>query len=117
MISRFADKSSTRPTTPYVTLIEESNLPFGQDPAYLGPAHRPFAFRGPDMENLVLSPEISQDRFADRATLLSHFDKLNRALDYRGEMAGMDAFTSRALEIVTSSKVRMRLTLAANPKL
>ena len=26
---------------PYVSLIEESNLPFGQDPAYLGPAYSP----------------------------------------------------------------------------
>jgi uncharacterized protein (DUF1501 family) len=58
------------------------------------------------MENLVLSAEVSQDRFADRATLLGRFDKLNRALDYRGEMTGMDAFTSRALEIVTTAKVR-----------
>ena len=98
VISRLHDNTSKRqPLPPYVTLIEESNLPFGQDPSYLGVAHQPFAFRGPDMANLVLSPGMPRDRLANRAVLLRQFDKLNRALDYRGEMAGMDAFTSRAL--------------------
>src|SRR5438105_11640695 len=107
VISRLQDKTSeAQQLPPYVTLIEESNLPFGQDPTYLGVAHRPFAFRSPDMANLVLSPGMRRDRFADRAALLRQFDNLNRARDYRGEMAGMDALTSRALEIVMSSKVR-----------
>ena len=106
VISHLKDKEENQKLPPYVTLIEETNLPFGQDPAYLGVAHRPFAFRGPDMANLVLAPGMQQDRFAERATLLRQFDNLNRALDHRGEMAGMDAFTARALEIVASSKVR-----------
>lgn len=107
VISRLSDKKSQPPQLPpYVTLIEESNLPFGQEPTYLGAAHRPFAFRGPDMANLVLSPDMPRDRFQDRASLLRDFDNLNRTLDYRSEMAGMDAFTSRALEMVTSTKVR-----------
>jgi len=66
VISRLQDKTSeAQQLPPYVTLIEESNLPFGQDPTYLGVAHRPFAFRSPDMANLVLSPGMRRDRFAD----------------------------------------------------
>jgi hypothetical protein len=106
VISRLHDKQRASQMPPYVTLIEESNLPFGQDPAYLGAAHRPFAFRGPDMANLVLSPAMPRDRFDNRADLLRQFDNLNRALDYRSEMAGLDAFTARALDIVTSPTVR-----------
>lgn len=107
VISRLSDAKSDSPQLPpYVTLIEESNLPFGQDPSYLGAAHRPFAFRGPDMANLVLSPAMPRDRFESRARLLRKFDNLNRALDYRSEMVGMDAFAARALEIVSSTKVR-----------
>jgi hypothetical protein len=105
VISRISERSRER-LPPYITLIEETNLPFGQEPSYLGAAHKPFAFRGPDMENLALSPGMKADRLADRAALLSQFDRINRAQDFRGEMAGMDAFTARALEIVTSSKVR-----------
>src|SRR5262245_36995279 len=37
---------------PYVSLVEETNLPFGETPAYLGPAHGPFSLRGPGMANL-----------------------------------------------------------------
>jgi hypothetical protein len=105
VISRLQEQTpQTLP--PYITLIEETNLPFGQDPAYLGAAHKPFAFRGPDMENLALPKNMPQDRLADRVALLSRFDRLNRAQDLRGEMSGMDAFTTRALEMVTSPKVR-----------
>jgi len=90
----------------YVTLIEESNLPFGQEPAYLGPAHRPFAIKGPGMANLTLAQGINVDRLEDRSSLLRGLDTLNRDRDARGEMAGVDAFTLRALEIISSSKTR-----------
>lgn len=90
----------------YVTLIEESNLPFGQEPAYLGAAHRPFAIRGPGMANLTLAKEIQIERLDDRSQLLRRLDLLNRDQDARGEMTAMDAFTARALEIISSPKTR-----------
>lgn len=105
VISRLQEQTP-QPLPPYITLIEETNLPFGQDASYLGATHRPFAFRGPDMQNLALPKGMPQDRLADRVALLNRFDQLNRAQDSRGEMAGMDAFTRRALEMVTSSGVR-----------
>ena len=101
---------------PYITLIEESNLPFGQDPAYLGAAHKPFAYQGRVSENLTLVKGIELERLADRSSLLSRFDSLKRAQDYRGEMAGMDAFTARALDIVTSSKTRDAFDVTREPQ-
>ena len=50
---------------PYVSLIQESNLPFGQEPAYLGPAHQPFSLRGPGMADLSLVRGLTLDRLAD----------------------------------------------------
>lgn len=101
---------------PYITLIEESNLPFGQDPAYLGAAHKPFAYQGRVSENLTLVKGIEPDRLADRSSLLSRFDILKRTQDYRGEMAGIDAFTARALDIVTSSKTRDAFDVSREPQ-
>jgi hypothetical protein len=90
----------------YVTLIDESNLPFGQEPTYLGQAHRPFAIQGPGLANLTLAQGIQVDRLEDRSSLLRSLDLLNRAQDSRGELAAMDAFTARALEIISSHKTR-----------
>ena len=52
---------------PYVSLVEESNLPYGQDPTYLGPAYRPFVLRGPGMANLTLARSTSPAQLNDRA--------------------------------------------------
>jgi hypothetical protein len=59
---------------PYVTLVQETNLPFGQDPAYLGPAHAPFALRGKGVADLSLPKGLTLDRLDDRKGLLRDFD-------------------------------------------
>jgi hypothetical protein len=112
--------SRLRPTAgtglpPYVTLIEESNLPFGQDPAYLGPAHGPFALRGPGMANLTLARGLTVERLADRTDLLRRFDALRRDVEERRDSAGLDPFTARALEMITTSKTREAFDLSREP--
>jgi hypothetical protein len=97
---------------PYVTLIEESNLPFGQDPAYLGPAHAPFSFRGPGMANLTLARGITVDRLGDRVNLLRRFDTLRRDTE---AIDGLDPFTARALGMITTTKARDAFDLAREP--
>jgi hypothetical protein len=97
---------------PYVTLIEESNLPFGQDPAYLGPAHGPFALRGPGMANLTLARGLTLDQLSDRTDLLRRFDALRRDLDTRREL---DPFTARALEMITTTRARDAFDLRREP--
>ena len=96
--------------------MEESNLPFGQDPAYLGPAHKPFALRGPGLANLTLARGMTLARLEDRKTLLRSFDTMRQGLDGQRELAGLDPFTARALEMVSSSKVREAFDLNREPE-
>jgi hypothetical protein len=99
----------------YVTLIEESNLPFGQEPSYLGAAHRPLAIRGPGVANLTLAEGMTVDRLESRSSLLRGFDTINRDRDVRGEMTALDAFTSRALDIITSHRTRDAFDVMQEP--
>ena len=46
------------------------------------------------------------DRLQDRKQLLSNLDGIRRDIDYRGALAGVDAYTVRALDMVASSKTR-----------
>jgi hypothetical protein len=100
---------------PYVTLVQESNLPFGQDPAYLGPAHAPFALRGGGVADLSPPKGLSLDRLDDREGLLHGFDSLRRELDAR-QPDQVDAFTARALDLVRSPRVRQAFDLSQEPE-
>ncbi|MBN9517242.1 DUF1501 domain-containing protein [bacterium] len=99
---------------PYVTLVQETNLPFGQDPAYLGPAHVPFALRGRGVADLAPARGVTLDRLDDRAGLLRHVDTFRRGLDARGA-DGADAYTARALDLVRSPRVRDAFDLSKEP--
>jgi hypothetical protein len=114
VVSRLKPSDGQGPP-PYVSLVEESNLPFGEDPSYLGPAHRPFSIRGPGMENLTLARGLTLQSLGDRTDLLRRFDAMRRDLDTRRELAGMDAFTNRALEMITSPRARAAFRLDQEP--
>jgi hypothetical protein len=88
---------------PYVSLM---NQPLSEDPAYCGTAHRPFVPNGPGLEDLQLVAAVSHDRLAARKQLLSGLDTVRREIDHRGALAGVDAYTVRALDMVASSKSR-----------
>src|SRR5437899_2280850 len=75
-------------------------------PGFLGIAHQPYrpGSRGGD---LGLTAGMTLDRLAERRTMLATFDNLRRELDdARGRLAGMDAFTTQALEMVVSNRAR-----------
>jgi hypothetical protein len=74
------------------------------DPGYLGLKHAPFTPNGADLANLSLKG-ISLGRFGDRKGLLKSFDALRHDVDANGAIEGMDAFTRRAFEILTSSRL------------
>jgi hypothetical protein len=82
------------------------------DPAYLGTAHRPVSPYG----LLANLRSQSPDRLAHRTALLKRFDTLRRDLDTRGEVAGMDAFTSQALDMISSSKTREAFDINREPE-
>jgi hypothetical protein len=74
------------------------------EPGYLGLAHAPFMpFRS---ETVKLSEQgITIDRMNSRKALLGHLDDLRRDLDRSGAIEGMDSFSRRAFDMLTSSKV------------
>jgi hypothetical protein len=93
---------------PFVSLRGMSR---GTEPGYLGIAHRPFTPSGQGNANLRLANGVTADRLDDRRTLLDSFDDTRRAIDATGTMAGMDAYTEKALEMVTAGVVRTALDL------
>jgi hypothetical protein len=100
---------------PYVTLVQETNLPFGQDPAYLGPAHAPFALRGKGLADLSPPKGMTLDRLDDREGLRRDFDTMRRDLDAH-QFDKVDAHTARALDMVRSSQVRDAFDLSREPE-
>jgi len=86
-----------------------------EDPSYVGVAHQPFDPSGPGLENLTLARGITLERLADRRALLQAFDGLSRDLDRGAQMSGMDPFTARALEIISSPAARDAFDLSKEP--
>jgi hypothetical protein len=76
--------------------------------AYLGVAYNPFSL-GADpslanfsVRNLTLPSGINMSRLENRRRLLQSIDGMRRETDQTGLMIGLDAFTRRAFEMVTS---------------
>lgn len=74
------------------------------EPGFLGKAYAPFKPDGEGMANMVLR-DVTLDRLADRKSLLEGLDNFRRAADASGEMRGVDAFTQRAFDVLTSSRL------------
>jgi len=105
VVSYLQSRSDGMP--PYVSLMYKApGLYDNEGPTYTGPAHRPFVPSSEGLGNLTLAKGISLDRLSDRKELLKTFDTMNREADVNGSLSGMDAYTRKALEMITSPKVR-----------
>jgi hypothetical protein len=105
IVSHLQPRSDGLP--PYVSLMYETpGLYDYEGPVYLDPSHRPFAPRDDGLENLSLAEDITLDRLGDRRGLLRQFDTFSRDVEQLETFSGLDAFTHRALEMVTSPKAR-----------
>ena len=93
---------------PFISLRGMSR---GTEPGYLGIAHRPFTPSGPGLQNLRMATGVDTTRLEDRKSLLKGFDDVKRELDSSGTMTGLDGFTGRAFDMVTSGTVRKALDL------
>ena len=116
VVSHFRGNASPLPA--YVSLRHNyisRAVPVAEDPAYLGAAHGPFVPSGPGMQNLALPKGISGERLGDRKRLLAAFDSLRRNIDAEGDGAATDSFTARALNLVTSAKVRDAFDVSREP--
>lgn len=92
---------------PFVSLRGMSR---GTEPGFLGVAHRPFTPGGPGLANLRPATANTGLNLDARKDLLSGFDDLRRDIDATGTLAGIDTFTSRAFDMVTSGVVREALS-------
>jgi hypothetical protein len=106
VISKFR-ANGANDVPPFVSL---RGMSIGTEPGYLGVAHRPFTPDGAGLSNLNAS--MPQARTTDRRSLLSEFDTARREVDASGTMSGMDAFTTRAFDMVASGTVRRALDLS-----
>lgn len=81
-----------------------------EKPHYLGASHAPFR---PYEEALQdLSPVKSLDKLADRKGLLNSLDRMRRDLDSSGSIDGLDKYQARALEMISSPRVRQAFDLS-----
>jgi hypothetical protein len=90
---------------PFVSL---RGMSMGTEPGFLGISHRPFTAEGPGIQNLRPNAAARMD---DRRDLLGRFDTVRREIDATGTMRGMDAFSSRAFDMIASGTVRQALDL------
>ncbi|MFN3485599.1 MAG: DUF1501 domain-containing protein, partial [Planctomycetota bacterium] len=77
---------------------------------YLGPVHQPYVPDGTGRSNLQLG-KIDGRRLQSRTELLGALDGLRRDADASGRMEAMDAFTQKAVEVVTSGRMADALDL------
>jgi hypothetical protein len=93
---------------PFVGLY---GMSIGNEPGYLGVAHRPFTPGSQGNADLTLPGGIDTARHGDRRQLLTSFDSLRRDVDATGTMRGMDVFNQRAFDMVASGSTRRALDL------
>jgi hypothetical protein len=78
------------------------------NPGYLGAQCRGYHPQGGDLR---LVGGMTSDRLESRTNLLSSLDKIRRDVDGSGQMQALDAFTQRAVSVVTSGSVADALDL------
>jgi len=94
--------------TPFVSL---RGMSVGNEPGYLGVAHRAFTPDGQGLRNLKAADGVTMNRLDDRKDLLGKFDNIRREIDAGTTMRGLDAFAGRAFDMIASGSVRKALDL------
>jgi hypothetical protein len=100
---------------PFVGLSPKTiHAPWGNpgNPGYLGLGNAPFTPNGPELASMTLPKGFSRSRFDGRKGLLAAFDHLRRDIDSSGTLEGLDSFTRRSFEILTSSRMVDALDLS-----
>ena len=105
-----------RAVPPFVGLsIKSRHDPYSNPgfPGFLGKAYTPFQPTGEGMANMKLQG-VSLDRLGDRQSLLTNFDSFREAADQAYD--GLDSFTERAFDVLTSSKMIEAMDLEKEDK-
>jgi hypothetical protein len=114
VVSKLRSDAGIRSAMPPFVYLGDAN--HVGHPGFLGKAHEAY-IPGEKAANLGLSKNVSLDQLGDRRHLLSSFDRMRRDLDdAHGRMAGIDAFTARALEMITSNRARDAFDVGKEPE-
>ena len=114
VISRFTRSDGNLPS--YVSLEYSNGLTSYESPNYIGAIHAPLHIAGGDgVYNLGVRPGMSATRHGERSDLLQTIDSVRRSLDANRNIQDVDAYTARALDIITSSKARDAFDLTKEP--
>jgi hypothetical protein len=119
VISKFRGPGASetaRALPSYVSLDYNTGTASYESPRYLGGAHRPLQIAGTaGVRNLSLPQGMSRPRLDDRRGLLRAFDDFRREVDVKRESRDVDAYTSRAFDIITSPQAREAFDLSREP--
>jgi hypothetical protein len=117
IVSRMAAPREGNKLPRFVSLSSEydQEIQTFEAPGYVGAAHRAFIPSRRGLENFTLPREITLNRLEDRRQLLASLDSVRRDIDGRGEFEGIDAFTAKALDMITSPQVREAFDISKEP--
>lgn len=123
VVDKLAPNTNGMPTfVSYPYTISDGSITPGQHASFLGKQHDPFFF-GEDPNNkdfrlpeLSLPAGLSGDRLARRRELQQLVDRQAKMLDYAAEARGFDDYYGRAINMLTSERVRKAFDLSAEPE-
>jgi hypothetical protein len=102
---------------PYVSI---ENQPDWERAYYLGVEHEPLRVGSSNpreaIENLGRNRDVSVERLEGRYDLLAALDMARREIEMGGSSHKIDTFRARAMEIITSTRVRDAFDLEKEPK-
>ena len=107
-----------RAVPPFVGLSPDAgHPPYGSPglPGFLGVSHAAFRPNGPTSGDMVLK-DVAAGRLDDRRDLLRRLDVLRRDIDASRSLAGMDALTQTAFDILTSSRLAKAIDISEEPQ-
>jgi uncharacterized protein (DUF1501 family) len=113
VVSKLRSDAGVRSALPPYVYLGDGNYVGAS--GFLGVAHQAYQ-PGSKAGSLGLAPGLTLDRLAERRELIRAFDGLRRELDdAHGSLAGMDAFTGQALEMIATNKARDAFDIAKEP--
>lgn len=93
-------KGATDPASGMPTYVRQGSIR-GDGPGWLGTRFSPFNPSGPARTDMVI--QTSTSRIAERRSLLSQLDRIQRSVDSSGHMLGLDGFDQQAFELILGS--------------
>ncbi len=123
VVDKLAPNTNGMPTfVSYPYTISDGSITPGQHASFLGKQHDPFFF-GEDPNNkdfrlpeLSLPAGLSGERLTRRRELQQLVDRQAKLLDHAAEARGFDDYYGRAINMLTSERVRKAFDLSAEPE-